>query len=151
MQSPAQPPCSRRDAVAALGSLVLLAACGNGEVGTVAPADDGIRIGAAEVVIDLTRVAALQRSPAALVLGAQQLIVLRLASADYRAFSNVCTHSGCGIFLFERDRMICQCHGSEFAADGLNVAGPAPTPLRRFPATLENGERTLRIDLRRPG
>jgi Rieske Fe-S protein len=140
--------CSRRDAVAALGSLVVLAACGDRNDDVVAPGDDGIHLGDGVVVLDLARVVALQRVPSALVLGAQQLIVLRLATSEYRAFSNVCTHSGCGIFLFERDRMICQCHGSEFATDGRNVAGPAPAPLQRFQVTLEDAERRIRIDLR---
>ena len=44
------------------------------------------------------------------------------------AVSRVCTHLGC-IVKPERDGFSCPCHGSQFAADGAVVKGPAPKAL----------------------
>ena len=53
---------------------------------------------------------------------------------SFRAMSAVCTHLGCTV-SHEGEGFHCPCHGSAFKADGSNVSGPAPRPLRRPPAT----------------
>jgi cytochrome b6-f complex iron-sulfur subunit len=45
------------------------------------------------------------------------------------AISLVCTHLGC-IVKPSGSGFDCPCHGSQFAADGAVVKGPAPQPLR---------------------
>jgi nitrite reductase/ring-hydroxylating ferredoxin subunit len=47
---------------------------------------------------------------------------------SFRALSAVCTHLGCTVSR-EGEGFHCPCHGSVFAADGGNLAGPAPRPL----------------------
>jgi len=53
-----------------------------------------------------------------------------------------CTHLGCTPnWLAAEGKFKCPCHGSGFTPDGLNIEGPAPRPLERFKATLdENGQ-----------
>ncbi len=106
--------------------------------GAVTVTDTGV-----EIRLDLLD--GLRSAGTAYVLGELQLIVLRLAGDEYRTFTNVCTHSGCGISVFESQRLKCQCHGSEFDTDGRNVAGPAPAPLARYATVLEAGNRVLLI------
>lgn len=139
--------CSRRAAVTALasaGALALLAACASDE-STAPPRPGAVTVTAAQVVIQLDLLDALRSDGSAYVLRELQMIVLRLTIDDYRTFTNLCTHSGCGIGLFESQRMKCQCHGSEFDVDGRNVAGPAPEPLARYLTTFAASRRTLSI------
>ena len=75
------------------------------------------------------------------------VIAVHLTGNDYRAFTNICTHAGCGITLFLEGRFRCQCHGSEYDAEGTNVAGPAPLPLKRYRVSLD-GSAMLTIHLR---
>ena len=127
--------------------MALLSACGS-DGGTAPDGIDAVTVTGETITIRLDRLDALRTPDTACVLGAQNLIVLRLAGDDYRAFTNVCTHAGCGIFFFESPRMRCQCHGSEFDVSGRNVAGPAPSPLTRYATTLDAAGTTLRIDRR---
>ncbi len=136
--------CSRRSLFVQLGALVALTACAS-ETNPVAPDDDAITFTSGAVTLRLDRLDALRAIGTAFVISQRSVIVIRVADRDYRAFTNVCTHSGCGIYLFQSPRMICQCHGSEYDVDGLNVAGPAPLPLTRYPAQLNAPENTLRI------
>lgn len=108
---------------------------------------DAVSVAPGEVVIRLDLLDALRTANSAYVLGSQQVIVLRLIGDDYRAFTNVCTHAGCGIYLFESQRMRCQCHGSEYDVDGRNVAGPAPLPLQQYRTSLDAARQMLRISL----
>lgn len=138
--------CTRRRAIGVmlgLGLTVLLDGCGSD---AVAPAsDDAIVIDGQIITLRLDRLDALRAADTAFVLGSQNTIVLRIADRDYRAFSNVCTHAGCGISQFAQGRMQCQCHLSEFNTDGLNVAGPALLPLPSYPTTLDAAGTTLTI------
>jgi Rieske Fe-S protein len=132
----------------ATGLTVALGGCS--DVGIAPETDDeSIMVDGTRITLRLDRLGALRSIGDAYVIGAQSTIVLRTGTREYRAFTNVCTHSGCGIFLFERDRMRCQCHGSEFDVEGRNVAGPAPLPLARYTTELDEQGTTLRIT--RPG
>lgn len=73
-------------------------------------------------------------------------MVIRAADSDYRAFTNVCTHAGCGIYGFMHPRIQCQCHGSEFDLQGAVVRGPALLPLTRYDVQFDSA--TLVITLR---
>lgn len=52
-----------------------------------------------------------------------------------------CTHLGCTPRWLELERKFkCPCHGSGYTAEGVNVEGPAPSPLVRLKISLdENG------------
>ncbi len=48
------------------------------------------------------------------------------------ALSAICTHLGCTVTLREEGGFDCPCHGSRFNAQGKNIYGPAPRPLRHL-------------------
>ena len=64
----------------------------------------------------------------------------------YRALSAVCPHLGCTVGQ-KPGGFHCPCHGSRFAEDGTNVAGPAPRPLSWRPLRLA-GDGALVVDLK---
>jgi Rieske Fe-S protein len=127
----------------------LIVACGQGSVTDVPRGEselaDGVSVRANDVFVQLDRVDALRAPDSAFIVGALQLAILRVGDADYRAFSNVCTHAGCGIYAFVGQRLRCPCHGSEFDVDGVNVAGPAMLPLPRFAVSHNRELGELRI------
>jgi nitrite reductase/ring-hydroxylating ferredoxin subunit len=144
-------PLSRRALLAAVGNglplLPVLVACAGHAMEAPPPTDvDGVEISPSSVIVRLSRVPALSVPGGILVIFAAGVIVVHRAPGEYRAFSNVCTHAGCGIAEVVGPRVRCRCHGSEFDLDGVNVAGPAPSPLRRLPATIEESGTVLRID-----
>ena len=120
----------------------LVSACAGVVDAPEATAPLGVELTSSTLLIRLARVPSLATVGGSLVVGEANVIVLRTASIEYRAFSNICTHAGCGIHQFVASRLRCQCHGSEFDVDGINVAGPAPSPLTRLATRLE-GDGTL--------
>jgi cytochrome b6-f complex iron-sulfur subunit len=73
------------------------------------------------------------------------IYVARRAGGELIALHAQCTHQGCQPEPVA-DRMVCPCHGSEFALDGSVLQGPAERPLTRFPAAVEGSEVVIRID-----
>jgi Rieske Fe-S protein len=100
------------------------------------------------VVIPLAAVPVLARDGGHVVVRAAAVIVLNLGANGFRAFSNVCTHAGCGVDRFERGRMICPCHGSEYDTGGLNVVGPAPAPLAALRVDYDPARGIVRVERR---
>ncbi len=55
-----------------------------------------------------------------------------------------CTHLGCQPIWYEDQQVFkCPCHGSRFHKDGVNFAGPAPTPLYRLHLGLSSDGRLV--------
>ena len=55
-------------------------------------------------------------------------------------FAPKCTHLGCGYrWAGDEKQFKCPCHGSVFDINGQVLGGPAPRPLDRLPAKIENG------------
>jgi cytochrome b6-f complex iron-sulfur subunit len=148
--------CSRRDAIVTAARTTImcagfaLAGCASDRTAATAPiaSNDAVTVTDTEIVVDLTRLAKPPAVGEGLVFGELQLMLIRLNTREYRTFSNVCTHSGCGIYEFSALRMRCGCHGSEFDINGTNVAGPAPLPLAQYATVVDTDLRTLRIDRR---
>lgn len=70
----------------------------------------------------------------------QQRVYVMHGATGFIAMSAVCTHLGC-LTQYERenDRILCPCHGSQFAQDGSVTQGPAPRPLPRLALSVERG------------
>lgn len=66
------------------------------------------------------------------VLGDRRVFLIRDEKGFY-ALSAICTHLGCQP-LWEEDNQIfmCPCHGGRFYKNGINFAGPPPSPLPRY-------------------
>lgn len=58
-------------------------------------------------------------------------------AAGLFALSAVCTHLGCTVARSGQE-LACPCHGSRFAVDGANLAGPAAYPLPHLTLNLNN-------------
>ena len=70
--------------------------------------------------------------------------VVKTADNHVTAFGPQCTHLGCAYHFDEaKKQFLCPCHNSVFAIDGNVVAGPAPRPLDRFEAKVQNNKLLL--------
>lgn len=65
--------------------------------------------------------------------------VHRHSEARYSAVLTRCTHQGCEAEP-EAERIVCPCHGSEYAFDGRVLQGPAERPLTRYPVSISGDE-----------
>jgi Rieske Fe-S protein len=75
---------------------------------------------------------------------AAKVIVTQPTAGEYKAWSNVCTHTGCAIDEVAGGTMNCPCHGSKFAvADASVTAGPASGPLEEKTIKVTGGKITL--------
>lgn len=65
--------------------------------------------------------------------GAEPVIVVRVASEEFRAFAATCTHLSC-IVEYRKDKELiwCNCHDGQFNLKGQVVGGPPPSPLPVF-------------------
>jgi quinol---cytochrome c reductase iron-sulfur subunit, bacillus type len=70
--------------------------------------------------------------------------VVKLTDQQVVAFGPQCTHLGCAYRWEGRSwTFLCPCHSSVFSLDGAVVSGPAPRPLDRYDAKIENGKLLL--------
>jgi Rieske Fe-S protein len=68
------------------------------------------------------------------------LVVTHPAAGQFKAFSGVCTHTGCKLSEVKDGEIICPCHGARFsAATGAVLKGPATVSLPAVPIAVENG------------
>lgn len=69
---------------------------------------------------------------------------VKLASGEIVAFAPQCTHLGCAYHWDDsKKQFLCPCHTSVFSIDGKVISGPAPRPLDRFNAKVENNKLML--------
>jgi Rieske Fe-S protein len=73
--------------------------------------------------------------------GNKPVIVIRIASGDYKAFSANCTHLDC-IVQYRKDfgQIYCACHNGRYDLNGKNVSGPPPAPLQKYNVSLKGEE-----------
>jgi Rieske Fe-S protein len=68
------------------------------------------------------------------------IVVFRKDAATLEAFSAICTHQGCTVFVDQAAMdLSCPCHGSVFTFEGQVVNGPAAVPLPMLTVTM-NGD-----------
>lgn len=77
----------------------------------------------------------------------QGVVYLRQpAGGKVEALSARCTHLGCTVhWVAAENRFQCPCHGSQFAADGSVLHGPAERPLDRLPVEKRGTEVYIRV------
>jgi cytochrome b6-f complex iron-sulfur subunit len=66
------------------------------------------------------------------------VLLIHTPTGQFRALSARCTHLGCVVQYQDSPvpHFGCNCHGSQFDMNGLNIAGPAPRPLSPYRVTL---------------
>jgi len=68
---------------------------------------------------------------------AQKVVVTQPTAGTFKAFTAVCTHSGCLVSVIAKGLIICNCHRSTFSIkDGSVVQGPATDPLKEQKITV---------------
>ena len=116
----------------ALASGALLASCAEGDGAVTAP-EGTVEVGSASAV-GVGKAAKLTH-------GSTTVIVSQPSAGEYKAFSTVCTHQGCQVQVQDSNRIVCPCHGSEYAvADGSVVHGPAEEALTSYPVQVKGGK-----------
>ena len=116
----------------AVASGALLASCAEGDSNVTAP-EGTVEVGSASAV-GVGKAAKLTH-------GSTTVIVSQPSSGEYKAFSTVCTHQGCQVQVQDSNRIVCPCHGSEYAvADGSVVHGPAEEALTSYPVQVKGGK-----------
>jgi Rieske Fe-S protein len=143
-------PLTRRDVLGMAAALLPVIACAS-DVTDPAPSvvdtipDDAVVITNDSVLVRVERIPALRPVEGAVVLLAARVIVIRTATNAFRALSAECPHSGCGVSVVDKPRLICPCHGSEFDFSGNRLGGPAPTGLRVLRADFDEVSGLLRV------
>jgi cytochrome b6-f complex iron-sulfur subunit len=75
-----------------------------------------------------------------------KVLVVHHADDTLHAVSAICTHMGCTVgYDKEKGRIVCPCHGSQFAWDGSVLHGPAKRPLKQYKVTNDNGQVLLYV------
>lgn len=70
--------------------------------------------------------------------GVTQVIVAHVDASTFVCLSSRCTHQGCTLgYSGAANTFPCNCHGSEFAADGSVIDGPATVPVDAFLTTFD--------------
>lgn len=74
----------------------------------------------------------------------QQIVVTQPEAGEFKAFSSICTHSGCAVAEVADGTIDCPCHGSKYSIeDGSVVGGPAPKPLPAKTVTVSGDSLTV--------
>ncbi|MEV8316753.1 Rieske (2Fe-2S) protein [Streptomyces sp. NPDC059900] len=74
----------------------------------------------------------------------KKVVVTQPEKGDFKAFSAVCTHSGCVVAEVAGGTINCPCHGSKYkVADASVAGGPAPRPLDPQNITVTGNSITL--------
>lgn len=71
---------------------------------------------------------------------AQAGVIISRTAKGLIALAPVCTHQGCAPkYSSAATQFVCPCHAARFTTDGAVTAGPARTPLSRYPLQIKNG------------
>ncbi|MBE0500265.1 MAG: ubiquinol-cytochrome c reductase iron-sulfur subunit [Desulfuromonadales bacterium] len=68
-------------------------------------------------------------------------VLLQKKPGEFIALTAVCTHLGCIVKWVQDDQeLLCPCHGGRFSAEGVVLSGPPPSPLERYPVSLQDDQ-----------
>jgi Rieske Fe-S protein len=115
-----------------------------------APVMDAQKDSNGRVWLEVARYPNLAREGGAVTLrvpGEQPLLVVHPGGSEYAVMSSRCTHSGCPLG-FERNEVVCPCHGSRFALDGTAKNPPAKAPLSTVVSRFDPDKGLLLIDFK---
>ncbi len=76
--------------------------------------------------------------------GEYNIFLFKSSDTEITALQLKCTHRGHSVNM-EEAKLHCPMHGSEFDFTGNVTHGPAKAPLKKFPATVENGNVVILI------
>lgn len=69
------------------------------------------------------------------------VIAVRVARGEVKAYSSVCTHLGCRVgWDASQSNFLCPCHVGRFDLDGNVILGPPPEPLTAYPIRIERDQ-----------
>ena len=105
----------------------------------------GIRVEGNITNLDLTQanLSNLKNQGGWLLIRQSQLLVVNVDGQTIRAFTSVCTHSGCdNAWAYSNSQFICNCHGSVFSNGGQRLSGPANRDLQEF-SVQRNGDNVV--------
>lgn len=130
--------------VGAVGAAAL-AACGSSDTSTPAstPAAGGATSPVTSAAAGAIKVADIPVGGGT-VYDVEKVVVTQPKAGEFKAFSAVCTHSGCTVAKVENGTIDCECHGSKFdMTTGAVKAGPAQSPLPAKTAKESGGSITV--------
>jgi len=117
----------------------LLAACGSDTPTAAPPETTPAGVAAAGTIVAASDVAV--GGSVVKIVEDRKVIVTQPVAGEFKAFSAICTHSGCTVKGVEEGSILCVCHGSRFdATTGAVIQGPAQAPLAGIAVTVKNGD-----------
>ena len=76
--------------------------------------------------------------------GDYKIFLIKKSDTEISALQMKCTHRGHGLNMQDTN-LHCPLHGSEFDFDGNVTEGPAASPLKKFPVSVENGNAVIAL------
>ncbi|MEX0608167.1 MAG: Rieske (2Fe-2S) protein [Balneolaceae bacterium] len=151
---------SRKDFLKTAGSTALFAALGisihgcsnvtNSESempdGNSPGSDKAITIDGDTITLNLNNdeISKLKNAGEWLLIRGADVLVVNVDGNVIRAFTSVCTHSGCNTsWAFSNSQFVCQCHGSKFNTSGQVTQGPANSDLEEFQVSRDGDTVTI--------
>ena len=103
---------------------------------------------AKKVAISLEKAKDLKKVGASVTLKVRgrSILFVRDTEKTVKALDPICTHARCTVAWKKSEGLRCPCHRSLFALDGKVLDGPAPKPLKTYPATLSGDRIILSLD-----
>lgn len=77
-----------------------------------------------------------------------EILLIIKKGGKVETFSSTCPHLGCKVeWIPSEKRFKCPCHGAVFDEDGRVLSGPAPSPLKKIPTDVKDGEIMIEVGL----
>ncbi len=101
---------------------------------------------ASKVAIGLDKVEKLKTVGGSLIIKIKEKEILFIRDTDesIRSLDPTCTHNRCQVaYNAEKKTIDCPCHGSRYDLEGKVLEGPAPAPLKKYDAYLDEEDRIV--------